>query len=298
MVVSRAMKTKALMGLLALSVVSCAQSPAPGASASPAAVSPTVSASPKLASWQAPDLSSVPDGPAKRGLKLAEKTYELLPKHVGNQLHCTSCHLKGGTTAKASPWVGVSRAYPEYRARVGGEESLEGRINSCFERSMNGSALDQGSDEMKALVAYMNWLSQPIPEGEIAEGRGIPKLAPPERKPDPEIGQTLYKKKCQACHGADGGGTYGKDKKYVFPAVWGDRSYNIGAGMARRDTFAAFIKHKMPLGQGESLSEQEAYDIAVYVDTQKRPDLPGKENDWPKGGAPADVPYALKSSQP
>ncbi|MBA2626691.1 MAG: hypothetical protein H0U85_01635, partial [Gemmatimonadales bacterium] len=32
-------------------------------------------------------------------------------------------------------------------------------------------------------------------------------------------------------------------------------------------------------------------DVAAFVTTQPRPDFPGKENDWPSGGAPPDVAY-------
>jgi thiosulfate dehydrogenase len=61
--------------------------------------------------------------------------------------------------------------------------------------------------------------------------------------------------------------------------------------MARQGKAASFIWHNMPYGTGKSLSPQEAFDVAAYVTSQPRPDSPGKENDWPAGGAPADVPY-------
>ena len=34
-----------------------------------------------------------------------------------------------------------------------------------------------------------------------------------------------------------------------------------------------------------------AFDVAAYVNSQPRPDFPGKQHDWPKGGKPADIPY-------
>jgi len=61
--------------------------------------------------------------------------------------------------------------------------------------------------------------------------------------------------------------------------------------MARLHTAAAFIKWNMPLGQGGSLSDQDAYDIAVYFTLQPHPDFPGKEQDWPQGGKPDDARY-------
>ena len=64
--------------------------------------------------------------------------------------------------------------------------------------------------------------------------------------------------------------------------------------MARVERAASFIQHNMPLGQGGTLTWQQAFDVAAYVNSHPRPDSPGKEGDWPLGGAPADVPYATK----
>ena len=81
--------------------------------------------------------------------------------------------------------------------------------------------------------------------------------------------------------------------------VWGDESFNLGAGMARTYTAAAFIKQNMPmghntkfpLGQGGSLGDQEALDVAEYFAHMARPDFIGKDKDWPNGGKPKDARY-------
>ena len=39
----------------------------------------------------------------------------------------------------------------------------------------------------------------------------------------------------------------------------------------------------------------QAYDIAAYVNGQPRPDLPGKELDWPAGNPPPDVAYPTRA---
>ena len=62
--------------------------------------------------------------------------------------------------------------------------------------------------------------------------------------------------------------------------------------MTRHSKAASFIWHNMPWGLGKTLTQQEAWDVASYIAAQPRLDSPGKENDWPTGGAPADVPYA------
>lgn len=41
--------------------------------------------------------------------------------------------------------------------------------------------------------------------------------------------------------------------------------------MASTNNAAEFIKANMPLGLGGSLSDQEAWDIATYMDSQERP---------------------------
>ena len=51
------------------------------------------------------------------------------------------------------------------------------------------------------------------------------------------------------------------------------------------------IKIAMPLGQGGTLTDQEAFDVALYFTQQPRPDFTGKQNDWPRGGKPEDARY-------
>lgn len=240
------------------------------------------------------DLADAPAGPdgdsIRRGKALAERTHELLPENVGNELNCTSCHLGGGATPNAASWVGVTKRYPAYRARSGKVDTIEERVNDCFERSMNGTALDDKSGEMKDIVAYMEYVSRDAPaDGKVANAN-IPlvKLA---REPDIAHGKQIWGVRCHGCHGADGQGIRGPDGKLVFPPVAGASSFNVGAGMARQRTAAGFIRHNMPLGQGNTLTEDEAWDVAGFVQTLPRPDFDKKHLDWPKGGKPPDARY-------
>jgi len=239
-----------------------------------------------------PDESTIPDdeygAAVRRGLQLANHTYKELPNNVGNQLNCTSCHLGNGSEAYAAPWNNMPSVYPIYRSRGGRVNTIQERINGCFERSMNGKALDLDSDDMNAMVSYMSWLSQDMPFGVSPEGRGFVKVNK-ELEPNPETGKKLFAEKCSVCHGADGEGQYNDDGTYLYPAVAGDKSFNDGAGMARTYTAAAFIKGKMPFGQGNTLSDQEAVDIAAYFTHLPRPVKANKDKDWPNGDAPKDV---------
>lgn len=237
------------------------------------------------------DLPEGPEGEAiRRGYDLAMDTHRLLPDHVGNGLNCTNCHLKAGTTPKAAPWVGVTDRYPRYRKRSGKVDDLQDRINGCMQRSEAGKPLERDSEPMLAMVAYMTWLSEGVEDGKKVADIGMPRIQPPS-PPDRANGQALFEQKCTACHGAEGKGVYGPDDKTMFPALWGERSYNVAAGMARLNTAAAFVKWNMPLNQGGTLTDQEAYDIASYFIFQDRQDFAHKDGDWPEGGKPEDARY-------
>lgn len=244
------------------------------------------------ASIKMPDESTIPDneqGAAiRRGMELINHTYRELPENVGNRLNCTSCHLNNGSQAYAAPWNGLPGIFPIYRSRNAKMASLQQRINGCFQRSMNGKPLPLDSDEMNAMMAYMTWLSKDIPAGVSPEGRGFVKVNQ-ELEPNPENGKKLFAEKCASCHGANGEGQYNDDGTYTYPALAGDDSFNDGAGMARTYKAASFVKGNMPFGQGNTLSDQEAIDIAAYFTHLPRPVKSGKENDWPNGGAPKDV---------
>lgn len=232
-----------------------------------------------------------------RGMRLHLETKALLPQHVGNALNCTSCHLNAGTVADGSPFVGVSAFFPSYAPRAGRVISLEDRINGCFKRSMNGKPLPADSPDMKAMVAYFEWMRRETrPEDKVA-GRGVGKIDP-AIVPNADNGKRVYGEQCAVCHGRDGEGLMQADGRFIYPPLWGDESFNIGAGMARTYTAAAFVKRNMPvgfhgkfpLGQG-GLSDQEAVDVAEYFSHQPRPDFPEKDKDWPKDKKPADARY-------
>ena len=44
--------------------------------------------------------------------------------------------------------------------------------------------------------------------------------------------------------------------------------------MHRINTAASFIKHNMPLGKANSLSDEQAWNVAAYVNTHERPQDP------------------------
>ena len=71
----------------------------------------------------------------------------------------------------------------------GTEISLEDRLNSCMTRSMNGRPIPNDAPEMKALVAYIKFLSTGVPPGEKLPGLGTGTMPELNRAADPVRGQ-------------------------------------------------------------------------------------------------------------
>lgn len=232
------------------------------------------------------------------GKRLLNETKRLLPEHVGAEMNCNSCHISQGKVPLGDPYINSFNFYPRVMPRAGKEVDLEMRINGCFKRSMNGKPLDREGPEMKAMIAYMEWLSQKTPQSQrvAIENAGEVDTS---LVPDPARGEKIYYVQCASCHGDNGEGMKDSRGDIVFPPLWGDESFNIGAGMARTYKAAAFVKYNMPMsvqtkglwGHGGILSDQDAVDVAEFFTHKPRPDFPEKVNDWPNGKKPKDARY-------
>jgi len=250
------------------------------------------------ASWRAPADSEIPadslGASVRRGLALVMHTADSLPAYAPGNISCTNCHMNGGRNADAAPLTGSHTRFPKYLERAGAVIGLADRVNYCFTRSLAGSKLPADSREMQDILAYIAWLSRGVPVGEGSRLPGASGIAAMDQdlRGDKTRGQQVYAAKCVACHQLNGEGN--KAIPPGIPALWGPKSFSIGASMARQSKAAAFIWYNMPWGLGKTLTPQEAVDVAAYITSQPRPDSPGKGRDWPAGGAPADVPYATK----
>ena len=261
-----------------------------------------------LTDWTAPRIRTVGDDAfgklVKYGYALMTNTADLIGPSVadpamrysGNNLTCQNCHLQAGTQPYAMPLVGVWGQFPQYRGREGEIGTLEERINGCMDRSMNGRLLPLDGREMKAFLAYMKWLSTGVADGAKLVGAGTMRVKEPDRAANLGHGAEVFARTCTACHGTDGlGKRAATGAGYQFPPLWGPDSYNDGAGMTRVLTSAAFVQHNMPLGttfDAPVLSDDEAYDVAAYINSTARPVKAGLDKDFPnKLQNPVDSPY-------
>jgi len=275
-------------------------------------VKPNFSSQPKLeksktdsnAFWQAAVITNELNSTEKElilyGKELIVHTAKYLgPKgtilQITNGMNCQNCHLDAGTKVWGNNYGAVYANYPKYRARSGKIEDIYKRINDCMERSLNGKALDTSSKEMQAIKAYIEFIGKNVKNGIKPKGSGIYELAFLDRPLNPEKGKELYLLKCNKCHQSKGQGTMNNtETEFVYPPLWGTKSYNIGAGLYRMSRFAGFIKYNMPQGanfQNPQLTDEEAWDIAAFVNSQSRPtkDLSA---DWPKiSEKPIDHPF-------
>lgn len=209
------------------------------------------------------------------------------PYMPSSGLTCSSCHLDAGRAkAIASTFIGSAASFPAFNPRDGGVITLQDRVNSCFMRSMNGTRLPENSEALLAMVSYIAWLSTDFPMKPNAD-RGVSVLNASFPNPSikakeaagqavPSRGARIYAARCADCHGTNGEGTD------AGPPVWGPRSYNEGAGMAKNVQAGSWIQFNMPPGEELSLSDQDALDVAAYINEQPRPGFVKAEH-LPKG---------------
>jgi thiosulfate dehydrogenase len=318
------MKTRlrSLAGAIALvGVVGCSPAADPGAPALPYQLNgPLIPARMTMVTaWDVP--TNPLNDPTLGQSKLAEEIrwgYRLFTntpvearRFVPSEVTCNNCHLNSGQRERAMPLVGIAGVFPEYNRRGGRLISLADRIVECFLRSENstgilertedGAAPQVGpealptptSKEVLALSAFLTWLSRGYEIGGNLTWRGqntIPTASLiPVGKLEPQKGEAIFNERCTSCHGTDGQGVFVGDKR---PGpLWGPRSWNDGAGASRVYTLAGIIRYTMPYLDPGSLTDEEAQQLAAYINSKPRPSYPFKDKDYLVEPLPADAVY-------
>lgn len=217
-------------------------------------------------------------------------------RYTGSRLQCGSCHLKAGTDPGTLSLVEAFQKYPRVSGRDGGLSDIKQRLNGCMTRSMNGRALPLDSVEMNSMAAYLKALNEQyaVTSASRRAAHEPKAFATPDRAADPAAGKLVYDNRCALCHGNDGLGLSAQNGAlagYVFPPLWGPDSFNDGAGTHRVLTASRFIKARMPLGKPD-LSDDEAFDVAAYINVQPRPHMENLDKDYPdRSTKPVDNPY-------
>jgi len=205
----------------------------------------------------------------------------------GTHTSCDHCHqgigdkqdkkgkrLKGSLSLAAS-WSNGGDAYDRFTGLL---LPFELRQMQCFINSSNGFKPNISDDIIRDITAYSRFLSAALglviqtryPEQGIDE---IPASSTLKRGDDYVRGAALFTDKCAKCHGERGLGTV-VNNRVIYPAVAGRNSFNKQS----RNNFKfvstilpGFICRNMPLGNENSLSNQQCRDIAFFISNLPRP---------------------------
>jgi thiosulfate dehydrogenase len=250
--------------------------------------------------WTAPDTNSIPRDEQGKLILYGRTLLIHTSKYFGpngivskssNGMNCQSCHLDAGTRPYGNNLAAAASTYPKFSPRANKMISLADKVNECFSRSLNGTAIDTASKEMQAYLAYIKWLGKDIKKGHVFAGNGGIE-APPfiNRAADPERGRLVYAQLCVRCHGPDGkgqlavdvlkdaakqqGGTATAEDLFYYPPLWGSQSYNGVATLYRVSKLAGFVKNNMPYPMtylNPALTDEQAWDVAAYINSRERP---------------------------
>jgi len=248
------------------------------------------------------------------GYKIFVDTPHEAPRFTGGKVACANCHLNAGQRERAMPLVAVAGMFPEYNNRAARLISLGDRIVDCFLRSENAAgrlesesggeagesdrgnaegSLSTSSKEVLAVSAYLTWLAQGYPVGVNPAWRGQNAIAQNKLIPiaslDPRRGEAVFMERCTSCHGADGQGVQIGDKK--AGPLWGPESWNDGAGASRVYTLAGIIRYAMPYLNPNSLTDEDAQQVAAFITSKPRPRYPFKDRDYVGAKVPVDAVY-------
>ncbi len=238
----------------------------------------------------------------RSGFRIFTNTPTEAARFTPGRMACSNCHLNAGQREKSLPLVGVVGMFPEYNRRSGRLFTLGDRIVDCFLRSQNATGNGETNrdllpsltaKEVLAVSAYLTWLSKGFAVGSNPPWRGQNTIAAanlvPMEKLDPARGEAIFTDRCTTCHGVDGQGIAIGDKK---PGpLWGDNSWNDGAGAARVYTLAGIIRYSMPYLNPGSLTDEEAQHLAAFINSKPRPSYPFKEDDYRTEKLPVDAVY-------
>ncbi|KAB8033702.1 c-type cytochrome [Fluviispira multicolorata] len=242
----------------------------------------------KKQAWIEPNKNELPKGKEgeliRYGIELVTNTSQLIgPKAKkkelrisANNLDCVHCHQVGlsglpGTKKYSIPWINSKNEFPQLDIKSMTVKSIETII-----RGMLGTTpqkMSNNTKEMKAIVAYINWLGKKTQLNMNMENTKLDnRFNLPKRASNPIKGKALYNTLCSSCHGIEGLGLKKADFEqgggYQFPPVAGDDTYSDGGHMYMIPLLTSFLYTNMPMGATHDnpiLKIDDAYDISSYI---------------------------------
>jgi len=204
----------------------------------------------------------------------------------GSHASCDHCHQgigdkqdASGNRLKGSLGLGASWVMADMYDRFTGLLlPFELRQMQCYINSSNGYKPNIADDLIRDVTAYSRFLSAALDLriGNHYDEQGIDEIAAShtlKQGDDYVRGEALYKQKCATCHGPQAFGVESSGH-LLGPALAGPNAWN----MQSRNYFyyvstilPGFICRNMPLGQENTLSNQECRDIAYYIGNLPRP---------------------------
>lgn len=203
----------------------------------------------------------------EKGEALLDGTEQIEAEENGDKDSCMSCHADG-SDANGVSFIGITSEYPQYDERVDAVITLQEKINNSIVRTLNGEKLDYDGEEMRAIIAYMTYISK----GQDYEDYQDEKIVEDIPEPDLDNGEKLFDEKIGD----------------IAPQLWGEHSFSDGSQMTRMSVLTNYIKNNLPEDDPGSLSDQEAADIAGFALSQDRPEWEDDASDWSEEEKPAD----------
>ena len=159
---------------------------------------------------------------------------------------------------------------------------------------VNPAAAHESFERHGLTAVKADWTQLP-PEA----GPGLPAIAGvASMRADPVRGASLYANRCADCHDEDGPGAgeyrLGEERPRI-PALWGSvDGYSRGAAFYRTPVLGAYVQKHMPFGDPETLADQDALDIAAFINDFDKPRPGGLADEMYCHDDPDGIPSALR----
>src|SRR5699024_4860629 len=144
-----------------------------------------------------------------------------------------------------------TKEYPKYDERKDAVITLEEKINDSIVHDLNGEKIDYDGEEMRSIVAYLTDISK----GEDYEAHKDEDTIEKITEIEVEQGEKILN----------------EEIKYSAPVLVGEGLFADSSSMRCVLIMTNYDKNNLPQDDPDSLSDQEASDVAAYILSEDRP---------------------------